>query len=87
MHSTHEIPIEVWYPGNMTKDSPKAPILVFGHCLFGPDHYYDYIWKTLVPKGYIVILPVGDRFSGSEIELARDMRYTLDWLMDNWKIN
>eukprot|EP01083_Nonionella_stella_P256523 879111_1 len=78
--SNHAVPIDIWYP-NIT--TPTAPILVFGHCLFGPPEYYDYLWKTLVPQGYIVAFPIGDRFSGRETELCADMRTTLDWIYDN----
>eukprot|EP00483_Globobulimina_turgida_P011822 UN11844 len=76
----HAVPVQIWYP-NIT--TPTAPILVFGHCLFAPPEYYDYLWKILVPKGYIVALPIGDRFSGRETELCADMRTTLDWIYGN----
>ncbi len=77
-------PVDIWYPNIPT---PTAPILIFGHCLFGPPDYYDYLYKTLVPKGYIVALPIGDRFSGRETELCADMRTTLDWIYDNCTVS
>eukprot|EP01084_Bolivina_argentea_P078288 142027_1 len=78
-----QIPLDIYYPTISQSDNTKFPILIFGHCLTGKERYYDYVWQSAVPNGYIVILPRRLDDTKDEKPLARDMRYTLDWIIDN----
>ena len=51
-------PILIYYPVvNATHPEGSAntsfPLIVFTHCLFGADVWYDYLVQALVPTGYI----------------------------------
>eukprot|EP01084_Bolivina_argentea_P221624 375318_1 len=70
-----------WYP--QTKEHKAFPLFVFGHCLFGELVYYDYICQSTLPNGYIVIMTRRFDDDVNEIKLARDMRYLLDWTLEN----
>eukprot|EP01084_Bolivina_argentea_P078290 142035_1 len=80
-----DIPLYIWYPNSThhVDNNITFPLLIFGHCLMGKERYYDYVWQSIVPNGYIVIIP--RRFDGADedIQLATDMRFTLDWMKDN----
>eukprot|EP01083_Nonionella_stella_P205723 748890_1 len=80
----HKIPLRIYYPQTEETNTETFPILVFGHCLLGGmfPAEYTYIWQQLVPQGYIVAFPMSVDFL-LEIPFAIDIRYSLDWIMDN----
>jgi hypothetical protein len=88
----HKIPLDIWYPQQQQQQQQQSgaitatdfPILVFGHCLFGRPSWYPYYWNNLVPAGYILVFPTSyDLLIASDRLFAKDLRYSLDWVMDN----
>lgn len=49
-----KVPIWLYYPSVTAAgaQSPPLPLVVFAHCLFGADGWYDYLADKLVETGY-----------------------------------
>ena len=73
----HKIPLLNYYPCDHVQ---QYPIMIFGHASKSQDTWYDYIWKGLVPQGYIVTLLGSYEYEDSYPDFSRDQRYTLDWM-------
>lgn len=77
---SHRIPLITYYPCDKTK---QYPIMVFGHASQSQNTWYDYIWKAMVPQGYIVTLPGSYEYLNDSHKLfAADMAYTLQYFYD-----
>eukprot|EP01083_Nonionella_stella_P293609 998555_1 len=75
----HKIPIEVSYPVS----GGPYPVIIFAHGWEGRVRWYDYIYDSMVPHGYVVGLPASEENLGaSGTTLAKDQRYLLDYLVE-----
>merc|ERR550525_2305694 len=55
----HHIPLTTHYPCSIENDIDITfPLMVFGHASHCSNTWYDYIWKSVVPWGYIVAMPL-----------------------------
>ena len=78
---THNIPMLLYFPCPM-EPQQQFPYMVFGHAAESQDTWYDYIWKGMVPQGYIISLLGSYEYVSEQQNFARDQRYTNDWLRD-----
>eukprot|EP01084_Bolivina_argentea_P105862 189590_1 len=76
---SHRIPMLIYYPCNRLH---KYPYMIFGHAAESQDTWYDYIWRGMVPQGYICIFLGSYEYVGNQKDFARDQRYTNDWVRD-----
>eukprot|EP01084_Bolivina_argentea_P234018 394016_1 len=79
-YPNHQIPLLVHYP--ITNESTKFPLIVFNHGGDCKNTWYNYVWKNLVPQGYIVAMPNDyHHLLPNDIEeYAAGQRYTNDYL-------
>ena len=76
---SHNIPLLIYYPCNHLN---KYPYMVFGHAAESQDTWYDYIWQSMVPQGYICIFLGSYEYASKQEDFARDQRFTNDWVRD-----
>ena len=78
------IPVEVYYPAQSTGDNvPVAdgsfPVLVFGHGFLMTVDAYDVIWNSVVPEGFIMVLPTTEgSFAPSHTDFGKDLAFLVD---------
>jgi pimeloyl-ACP methyl ester carboxylesterase len=81
--SNRSIVAEIYYPANSAGDnvsvaSGKFPVIAFGHGFIMETSAYDVVWKALVPKGYILILPTTESsISPSHLDFGKDLSYLI----------
>eukprot|EP01084_Bolivina_argentea_P320741 556561_1 len=78
---SHEIPVYLYYP--ITSNTTITfPTIIFAHGFECDAQWYSWIYKDLVPLGYIVALLNSFPFPGhlNQTQFAIDQRYTLKWL-------
>ena len=82
------VPAEVYYPSiqngdNVPVSAGQFPLLVFAHGYRQVFNDYHYLWKCLVPEGYIMIFPVTEGGATIDIdEYAADLSFLLDILLN-----
>eukprot|EP01084_Bolivina_argentea_P262090 443141_1 len=81
---THQIPLKTHYPCNKTN---TYPLMVFGHASTTSNTWYNYVFQTMVPQGYILTMPGSyEVFNDSHKLFAADMAYTLQYFYDQCNI-
>ena len=84
----HRIPLKIHYP-NSTNSNEKYPLMIFNHGGDTKNTWYNFVWQTLVPLDYIVVM-LGDYEKYiNDIHYAADQRYkdALHWMYDNCNVN
>eukprot|EP01083_Nonionella_stella_P209608 759677_1 len=78
---THSIALKTHYPCDTNH---SYPIMVFGHASTSQNSWYDYIWQSIVPQGYIITMPGSYEYLNDSHELfAADIKYTLQYFYDD----
>lgn len=88
--SGRKIPVDIYYPAVSQADQTPAaisagifPVICFGHGFVMKVSSYSYIWKSLVPAGYIVAFPRTERgISPSHADLAKDISFVINYLRE-----
>eukprot|EP01084_Bolivina_argentea_P320740 556560_1 len=76
----HEIPVFLYYPLDEQNDV-QYPVIVFAHGLRADALWYSWLYKDIVPLGYIVAyINSYTGFTMNQTQYAIDQRYTLKWL-------
>ena len=92
----HTIPVAVYYPiitnhkhnndnnVNLKQKSLKFPLIIFGHCEDCDASNYNFVWQSLVPKGYIFAFPDSYTISAGDksLQFSLDFHITLNYLID-----
>jgi len=80
----------VYYPADSSgEDVPVAtpagngfPVVSFGHGYMMPVRYYENIWTSLVPEGYVVVLPDSEtKMFPSHSEFGLDLAFALEHML------
>lgn len=80
------IPVDIYYPADVAGNTvpfpagntDQFPPIVFGHGFVMTVDAYDYIWQTLVPKGYVIIFPKTEGgILPSHLEFGKDLAYAM----------
>lgn len=83
------ISAEVYYPSTSAgSNAPLVtgtfPLIVFGHGFVMPPSAYQNIWTSLVPEGYIVVLPSTESgFSPVHASFGQDLRFLVSEIQSN----
>ena len=87
--NNRSIPAEVYYPAtsagiNTTPVQAAFPLIVFGHGFVMATTAYQNIWTSLVPEGYIVVLPSTESgFSPNHASFGQDLRFLVSEIQSN----
>lgn len=79
--SNRSILTEIYYPSNVAGDnvpvaSGQFPIIVFGHGFVMTWDAYQWLWDSLVPRGYIMAFPRTEgNISPNHDEFGKDLKF------------
>jgi predicted dienelactone hydrolase len=85
--SNREVETEVYYPADVAGDdvaiaSGQFPVVVFGHGFVISASSYENFYSTLVPEGYIMLIPnTEDGFSPSHETFGEDLAFLVDEML------
>lgn len=80
--NNRQVPLHIFYPAydttlNTAVASGIFPLFVFAHGFTAPWSKYEYLWKYLVPKGYIVAVPETETtFTASNNDQGTDVAFS-----------
>ncbi|PLX11131.1 MAG: hypothetical protein C0594_04015 [Marinilabiliales bacterium] len=80
-----DIACDVYYPADADGDNTAVsdgsfPVLVFGHGFVIGTSAYEYIWTSMVPQGFVVVMPDTETsMSPSHQDFADDIRFLADY--------
>eukprot|EP01116_Phalansterium_solitarium_P011235 TRINITY_DN26859_c0_g1_i1.p1 TRINITY_DN26859_c0_g1~~TRINITY_DN26859_c0_g1_i1.p1 ORF type:complete len:365 (-),score=97.01 TRINITY_DN26859_c0_g1_i1:163-1122(-) len=76
-----EVGVLLYYPNNATSGS-TFPVVVFGPGFLQSDTFYDYVWVSLVPLGYVVAIDGTYNYDPmyDPMRSGRDLAFLLDYI-------
>eukprot|EP01084_Bolivina_argentea_P114192 203350_1 len=77
----HKIPVFIYYSLQLESYDYSWPVIVFAHGLRAEALWYSWVYKDIVPLGYVVAyINSYTGFTMNQTQYAIDQRYTLKWL-------